>query len=157
MFPSLTPVERRVLTSLCSEIDGPAAVNGGLGAFRRNKESILRTAPGSLLWRPDDYHRDLRARLHTAISPDPSNPDRQLMIAIADHDVPKLITVAACVRSLRAHSPKTRAVHQITSPMAIATGSTHRHAPLLQSHLAASHQPSRHARISSLPVALKSP
>src|SRR5215470_17917320 len=83
MFPSLTPVERRVLTSLCSEIDGPAAVNGGLGAFRRNKVSILRTAPGSLLWRPDDYHRDLRARLHTAISPDPSNPDRQLMIAIA--------------------------------------------------------------------------
>jgi len=117
----------------------------------------LRTAPGSLLWRPDDYHRDLRARLHTAISPDRSNPDRQLMIAIARSRRPNADhSCRLCSIGCELIRPKTRAVHQITSPMAIATGSTHRHSPPLQSHPAASHRPSRHARISLLSVALKS-
>ena len=95
---------------------------------------------------------------NTAISPDRSNPDRQIMIAIARSRRPNADhSCRLCSIGCELIRPKTRAVHQITSPMAIATGSTHRHAPLLQSHLAASHQPSRHARISSLPVALKSP
>jgi len=54
--------------------------------------------------------------------------------------------------------PMTRVVRQLTpSTMAIATGSTYRHAPPLQFHAAAPHRQSRCQRLSPPPVALKSP
>ena len=62
---------------------GPSAVNGGLGAFRRNKESILRTARAPCCGGRMTIIETFERGCNTAISPDRSNPDRQIMIAIA--------------------------------------------------------------------------
>jgi hypothetical protein len=73
-----------------------------------------------------------------AISPDRSNPDRQLMIAIARSRRPNVDhSCRLCSIDCELIRPKTRAVHQITPPMAsrlVQRTGMPRHCNLTQRH-----------------------
>jgi hypothetical protein len=146
-FPGAAP-NRKPVGEPAVPISGASGLEGQ--HFDSQHSSSPKMSP-SLPAAPDN-------RLGSTVGRNRSNPDRQLMIAIARSRRPNADhSCRLCSIGCELIRPKTRAVHQITPPMAIATGSTHRHAPPLQSHPAAFHRPSRHARISPLPVALKSP